>query len=328
MKLTQITLSVFLISLIAFSVAVNSSAELDGENRGDNILIETDTLAVEIKGGSNVPYFFFWHQDEVNMTYNLHLDRIFEVEDTNENNVYDTDLETEVLNSRMNLASLNWEFSEFVEDVVDGITTGLHFNLTSNDSNAHPNDSDPIIQFRVHLNSDNAAELKFDVVIDDYTFVSDTAMLVIGYKITTSENRAMERNNDTVSFGDGYFQYEENATANSTRNIQVGLSTNVENNNPMIFLAYEHFEGLMVHDPIIGVYDSDIIPVDSETSVTSDTNGEITDTTLDDGKASDQNSDGTKIEFPELSRGALLASTVLASLMFILVPSIVYSRRR
>ncbi|MHA2031192.1 MAG: hypothetical protein ACW99Q_17565 [Candidatus Kariarchaeaceae archaeon] len=303
MNVKRITISVGIILLIVLSLTLSTYAKLDGEKVGNSILIETDTLAVEIKGGDNVPYFFFWHQEAANLTYNLHLDRIFEVEDLNDNGIYDTDLETEVSTSRMNLASLNWEFSEFETVVEDNITKELHFNLTSTDSNAQPNQLDPMVQFRIHLNSSNDAELKFDVVIGNYEFVSDTAMLVVGYKITNSENREMKRNNDTVSFGQGYFQYEENATCNATRNIQVGLSTNTENSNPMIFLSYEHFDGLMVHDPIIGVYE-DII-------------------------TTDQNSgNNAKINLPELSRDALFASTVLATLVFILVPSVIYSRRR
>lgn len=313
-KLFALSLVVFL----ATAISTNTTAELAGEKTGESILIETDTLAVEIKGGTNVPFFFFWHQNALNTTYNLHLDKVFEVIDLNDNGVYDPDTEVMVPNSMMSLPSLNWEFSEFETEIDENnVTTALHFNLTSSDSNAMPNQDDPIIQFRIHLTSANDAELKFDVAFDNYTFTDETAMLVVGFKMTNSENHEMVRNNDTVSFGDGYFQYEENATSASNRTLQVGLSTNVENDNPMIYLSYEHFEDSMVHDPIIGVIgDGDV----------------ITDSTTDGEEESDKNSESDdneiKVGLPDLSRESLFASTVLATALFILVPVTLYFRRR
>lgn len=293
-----------MVFLLITATTITTNAKMGAKKKSGNTTIETDTLAVEIKGGLNVPSFFFWHIDEDNTTYKLQLDQIFEAVDNNSNEVYNLGEDKRVANSHLSLASLNWNFSDFEEEKDSSdVTTAIHFNLTTSAGKGNPLHDNLLIQFRMHITSSNDAELKFDVIIDGYTFKDDSAMLVVGFKLITAGNEEPSQNDDTVQFGDGYFSSEPTAQ-DDDGTIAVGLSTGNEGESKKIFLAYEHFSGKLVHDPTIGV---------------------VTNTISDGDGTTDQ--DLRQIDdslLPELSKAALITSSILATLAFIMVPSIIY----
>jgi hypothetical protein len=242
MKIIKLLFSIVLISMLVLSATVSTNAKVDSEKKSDSITIETDTLAVDIKGGANVPFFFWWEQGEESSTYKLQLDQIFEAFDNNSNGEYDLGEDRRIPNSHISLPALNWDFSEFdvVTDAND-VTTELHFNLTSTGNIGNPLDDGLFIQFRMHITSANL--------------------------ITTGKHDPV-KDGDTVEFGDGYLQSESTAV-DGNETIASSLSTGEEEGSKKIYVSYEHFDGHMVHDPTIGVASMQVSDGDETTDQSS-----------------------------------------------------------
>ncbi len=311
MKNYKFLMSIVTLALLASVIFVSPATGIGQENRGeDTIAVYTDNIVVEILGGANNPFFFFYQPSEENITYKLQLEKIFESEDFNDNGEYDYLEEILVNNTMVSLPSLEWEFSEFelINDT-NGVTTNLNFNLTSTHDKAlelngtNIND-DFYIQFRMHMDVAESAQLKFDVVIDDYTFTSDTSNLILSFRLFTTQNEEMVRTNSSFAFGNAFFDSEESAN-DTNGHTEVGVSSMCTDAESRIYLSYEHFDGLMVHDPTIG-FTEDAVDDNVVDSIAVDT---VADNTITD-------------------EGALSLSGVFAFFAFILVPVTVYRKKR
>ncbi|MCF2140639.1 MAG: hypothetical protein K9W44_11350 [Candidatus Lokiarchaeota archaeon] len=258
-----------LLALLVFSIhPISASAASD-----KNISIQNDYIALKITGGQNVPQYSFWAVNNNDTKYQVKFNRLFEVVDENDNGVYDKGTDSMVPRSNEALPSFTWDFSDIVDE--NGI---IKFNITSVNGEF-------MIQFRNYLDS-NKAELKFDIIIDNYSFVNDepNVLLVLGFHLMGDKEPVVLAQN-TVKFGsDGYFGSAPSATivnsssSNSTSNIPettipnaantlddnstseettigVKMSEADEEGNPMAFLAFEHFNGRLEYDPTIGLAD-------------------------------------------------------------------------
>jgi hypothetical protein len=301
-----------MLAIMLIAAALPSMAGSTGKNyskEAGKVVLETDTLAVEITGGQNIPAFFFWEIGNESVTYKVQFNQVFEAIDENSNGIFDLQNDSKVLNSQVSLASLEWDFSEFLVVEEDNSPTEVHFNITSTDSSKGQGEAKTLmIEFRIHFTAES--ELKFDIAVEDYEFINETAMLVFGFKLLTTMNENTHRLQNRVQFGNGYFESEEIAESNGTA-LQVGLSAGSQDEQKMIFLAYEHFDGSFVHDPTIGVTIAD--------STASQTDGDET---------TDQKTGTKNRVLPELSKADLFTSSVVASLVFILIPVAIYMKRK
>ena len=226
----------------------------------DNIYVENENIAVKITGGQNVPMYSFWDPAQTESKNLVKFILLFEIIDENQDGTYNPEEDTEVPLSTQALPAMSWSFSEI--DTLEDNTT--HFNITSQGAAF-------TIQFRNHIGAD--ASLKFDVVIENYAFVSDSedVMLVLGFQLLTGETEdeaetnsgEAEQTGERINFGDNaYFEAEPTADA-SGEAIGVGFSQGTEEGLPLAYIAYERFDGTLVHDPTIGIAsgsDSDAIP--------------------------------------------------------------------
>ncbi len=293
--------SISLIFLLLLSTGTTVSGDVDGETEADTTTVQTDALVVEIKGGFNVPFYFFWDADSPDVKYKIQMDGIFEANDSNSDGVYDLGTDKKVGGASVSLASLSWEFSELLKGTDNsGEVTSIDFNMTTTTESNNPLAADTSVQFRNHLDQDASSQLKFDVIIDNYEFSDSEAMLVLAFKIQSQGDASQD--GQTISFGDGFFHSEDTATDDNGE-ISVGLSQGNEQGEGKLYLAYENFEGKMVHDPTIGFGGS----VSEET---------------------DQNLGDDKKVLPKLSRGSLFAPTILATIVFIGIPVIIYTVKR
>ncbi len=320
-KLKLILSTTILALLMSVIFVAPVSGGMIGSKSNDAIKIETDKMIIEVKGGAFNPFFFFYENgQEANETahYKFQLDQIFESEDLNGDMLFDNETDTVVANSMVALSSLTWEFSEFViEKDSNDITTAIHFNITSNDDKAYSpvnNTDNFFIQFRMHMDVENTAEIKFDVVIDNYQFKSSTSMLVIGFKLITLEKQNMVRANNSFSFGDAYFESAPKAN-DSFGETHVGLSNSFDDGENRIYLSYENFDGRMVHDPILGLSSVSNDPIDSELS-----------DNVNDADGSSDQSNG--IEIPELSKEEMFVVNLFAILTFLLVPVLIIKAKK
>jgi hypothetical protein len=244
-------------------------------DQGNNVMIRVDqnndrefiagNFTLKTPSGQ-VPFYFYWDNNDADSTYRVQFSSLFEATDTNGDNTFDN-TDTRIAGSVMSLSSLDWTFSDVVNETnANNEVTTIHFNITGSEKNTQTDSF--YIQFRNHIDvASEKNELKFDIVINNYEWNDDSAILVLGYKIQSTHpnyNGETNQNGNTVRFGDGYF--ESNSTANDDNStITSGLSTGSETgeNNPFIYVSYEHFDGEMIHDPTIGVQAASVNP-DSE----------------------------------------------------------------
>ncbi len=237
MKINRAILFVLILSL--FTIPLVSA---QGGGKKGELLVENDKIAVKIIGNGNVPQFQFWQpgENETNK-FQVKFIRLFEVIDENDDYTYNPGNETKEAASNNALAKLSWTFS-------DKVTEGdmIHFNITSEDE-------DFTIQFRNHFDT-NEASLKFDIVIEDYTFKSadEKAMLVLAFHLIASQED-MNQNQNRINFGNkGYFESETQAQAGN-ETIEAGISKGEDSGNNAAFISFTRFTGRMVHDPTIGL---------------------------------------------------------------------------
>ncbi len=174
--------------------------------------------------------------------------QIFEIVDENANGEYDKGEDSKVPTTTDALPSMTWDFSE--TNVTDDGKT--HFNITSQGGPY-------TIQFRNHLAEDTS--LKFDVKITGYEFESEheNASLVLGFSLKAKRSgmqvQDRERENETkrVNFGrNAHFGANKSAQAQNGT-IGVGVSNGESQGNQMAYIAYERFNGTLIHDPEIGL---------------------------------------------------------------------------
>jgi len=223
----------------------------DVEVGSDNIYVENENIAIRVTGGQNVPMYSFWDPAQTETKYDVKFILLFEIIDENQDGNYNPDEDTQVPLSTRALPAMSWLFSE-IETADDGTT---HFNITNQGAAF-------TIQFRNHIGND--ASLKFDIVIENYEFVSESedVMLVLGFHLLTGELETEEeeepvQTGEQITFGeDAYFETEPTAIA-SGETINVGFSHGTEEGDSLAYVAYERFDGTLVHDPTIGISGGD-----------------------------------------------------------------------
>ncbi|MHA1775788.1 MAG: winged helix-turn-helix transcriptional regulator [Promethearchaeota archaeon] len=203
--------------------------------------------------GFNVPMYSFWLTSQETIRYEVKFLLLFEIIDQNKDGIYTPDIDRQVPASSFSLPSLSWDFSEIQETTENS----KHFNITSVGG--------PFtIQFRNHFSQNSY--LKFDIVIQNYTFVSldENAMLVLGFHLLSSgqvENTVSSTEQDNedqsdekrVNFGNqGYFSSMKTASSNET-DINIGVSEGREAGDPIVYLAFQKFSDTVILDPKIGI---------------------------------------------------------------------------
>jgi len=242
-KLTSLIIAL----LFLFSISNVTGSLVQGES--DNFYMENDSIAIKVVGGQNVPMYSFWSLSDTDTVYNVKFILLFEAIDVDGSGDFNEG-DTQVPESTAALPAMSWIFSEIVTD-----DAGSHFNITSEGA-AYT------IQFLNHIGAD--ANMKFDILIENYEFVSDSAdvLLVLGfhcYSDVAESEDDMEDGENKVNFGDdGYFEIEPTADAQG-QSIDVGISKGSgEDDEPMIYLAFGDFEGGKIfHDPTIGIGSGD-----------------------------------------------------------------------
>ena len=302
----------------ALSAGNTGNDRIQHEAQNGMVTLETDSIVIQVVANQEVPFYFFWSTQNPEEKYKLQFYTIFEIIDTNGNGIYDPGNDTIVPNSKVALASFDWEFSDFkTETDANGTVTAIHFNMTSV-SGINPHSPDFTLQIRNHLYADNISALKFDIVISNYSFKDDNADLVLGFNLILAaggqkmkEHRHQHR--ESLEFGNAYF--ETNSTAKDRNNTDVSVRMSYgedterhEMNAKMVYLTYEHFTGELVHDPVIGVLSSG--------------SGSSSEQTVGSQKSTDMRL------FPTPSRGELLATGLIATMLAIAIPAIAYKLRK
>ncbi|MHA1561717.1 MAG: winged helix-turn-helix transcriptional regulator [Promethearchaeota archaeon] len=216
---------------------------------GSSIYVENENIAIQVIGGEYVPMYSFWDPSQTETKYSVKFIKLFEIIDQNQDGNY-SEHDTLVPESVQALPDMSWIFSE-IETAGDGTT---HFNITSQGAAF-------TIQFANHFGTD--ASLKFDIIIENYDFVSNNedVMLVLGFNLLVGESEEeLTQSGNQINFGENaYFEAKSTATA-SGETINVGVTKGTdEGEESLAYVSYERFSGTLVHDPKIGI-DTSIIP--------------------------------------------------------------------
>lgn len=332
----QLTITLLLLTVLLSSQVQTKllQADISVEITDNQATIITDSLTVNITGGENVPKFNFWETDQSENVYKLQFSGIFEIEDNLENGTlgaYDQTEDKKLGGTIEALSPFRWDFSDFTLEEENSELIGLHFNITSTDG---PSDIDWKIQFRNHLYIETDFQLKFDVLIDNYEFQHAEGFLVLAFKI--GSNDPVIQNGNEIVFGNGFFNIENTAEANG-ETIPVGLSIGDEDADPKIYLTYGHFSGNLLHDPTLGIRTSRVSnptnPVsisgsDDQITTTNDQGNPDFTSNAPDGMIDDLLSSQNSPVLGSLSPEVQISSTLIATIAFLLIPSLLLRLRR
>jgi hypothetical protein len=253
--------------LLASSVAVAQQNKYQYKNQAGLVKVNTPELAVRISGAGTVPHFRFWNPNDTQKDYHVMFMRIFEFNDSDDDGAY-TLKGDKMIGTPLALPSQNWEISEF-NVVKNGDTVeSIHFNFTNEASQmgvAQPQ-NDVYVQLRMHVYAAKANEIKFDVIISDWTWESDSSFMALQYAITESEHdenaerqnpQGFQRNETKFQFSQGYMEYEEKAQLRNNNSVQVKASYGEGmqgDKGESVYLAFENFKGeTLEYDPTLGI---------------------------------------------------------------------------
>jgi hypothetical protein len=210
--------------------------------------------------------------------YHMRFLSIYEIDDINENGVYDHGIDPHI-STKFMLPTTDWDFSGFATETEEGNITAVHFNFTSTASfdprpegmtgewnNTWEPETDVFVQILVHIDMDRPNEVKFDLVIDGWSWVRENdSLLVFQFVITESNHgdgepenapRYFNRTSTKFEFSNGYMEYEPTALA--AQNI-LDVQASHERTTGLyagesVYLSFPYFgNDTLFYDPIVGI---------------------------------------------------------------------------
>jgi hypothetical protein len=242
-------------------------------------ILNNDEIGIRVSALNQVPHFQWWNLTSPGSDYHVQFQRIFEANDSNLDEMF-TPGEDHIVGQSFALPSTNWEFSGFLEEHQNDVITAIHFNYSNTDVFTPQGPSfDPAaeamadelsIQIRVHFYLTTPQQFKFDIAISEWNWTHDDSVLVFQFTIAQSEHGQSDggeepseiaHTGNKFTFGHAYMEYAQNAFAeNGTHQVQVkgshGQDTGAQEGK-FVYLTFEHFEGDLDYDPILGIVGSD-----------------------------------------------------------------------
>lgn len=238
--------------------------------------LTTDQIGVKVTAYNQVPHFHWWNATSNETDYHVMFLKLLEVNDTDGNGEYDPETDT-IVGAPYLLPAGVWDFSGFETVEEDSVVTEVHFNFTKTENFTLPTPTtttttaqaptnfEVTMQIRVHIDTSNPHEMKFDIVISGWKWASEDSMLVFQFTVTQSEHGEetgtdeppeFVQEGNQFQFGEGYMEYAEEAIAGETP-IEVkgtyGEGTGGEDGQS-VYLAFQYFGNeTLEYDPILGV---------------------------------------------------------------------------
>ncbi len=196
-----------MITLMLISMSVNAAPDIGIEYEYTNGIatITTANITVSVNAPGNVPTLHF--KTESGLEYNVMFKQLLEYEDLNEDGAFQYNETIEGF-PMVSLTSLQWLFSGFVTDEVDGEIQAIHFNFTS-DEIVGMISPDLEVNIAMHLYLEDqiidgyellgGAEFKFDLFISGWDWANNDTLLALRFDITPGEGYEIKnQNNQTV----------------------------------------------------------------------------------------------------------------------------------
>jgi len=212
-----------------------------------------------VTGNGNVPKYDFWLQSNTSQVYSVFFKQFFEATGSG------SSLKK---NGQSNIAlpSLTWEWTP----VVDHGDGNVEFNMTALNGGHGNNKQFTTLTFANHLKAnativDNKTAytplLKFDVIIQDYTWVTTDdkdAKVVLLFSLTGNGNSKEKVSGNKVTVDGAFLDCSDTASSftnpDETTSVSVSLIVNDESDASGIWLVYDHWTGAwLIHDPAMGI---------------------------------------------------------------------------
>ncbi len=230
-------------------IGTASANGLEYEYSAGQAVISTPDFVVKVTSAGNVPQYHFWALgDDENDAYKVKFVSMFEFEDVDDDGAYQPQNDTKDASSQVTFPSGTWSFSGFNVETINDTVMAVHFNFT--------HDNTPYIQLRNHIYANATDRLKFDIIIDDYTWHNTTNNVKLAFKIQFSGHKQVRaRAQNQYTIGQGSFGYKSTAQGDAN-NSAVNVYSHMEGNDE-IYLSYDYFGESLVHDPEVSLLDSD-----------------------------------------------------------------------
>ena len=211
--------------------------------------VTTSQASISVTGNGNVPFFHI-QLNGSSTTYEVKFVSLQEFVDKNNNNQFDQS--ESVPASIDSLAAVSWNFSGFH---TTNNTSSSNSTVQKIDFNFTSTTSSPSIQLRTHIDLSQGNQLKFDLVISNYTWKStDTAaMLAVKFQIAGGN---LTGSGNTLQFGNAKFSSVSSATTTSGN---INVSTQIDTGSTF-YLLFSHFSNGFELDPTFSVSSSSSTP--------------------------------------------------------------------
>ena len=181
----------------------------------------------------------------------------------------DGDKVKKVPGSELSLASLTWNFTTPVVITDSDCAQETTFNITNIDTSRSRWTAFSLVN-HLSMNADNTSSLKFDVLIEEYQWVSSdpSTYLVLIFQLDGPSNSNVSSDDSSVIVGEAYFNISSTALAFPNPNDpgdNYTVTATVDYQGGNIELFYSHFDGSLVHDPTIGIF-TPPLPIISSTN--------------------------------------------------------------
>jgi hypothetical protein len=274
-------LALFALTIIGLGVPL-TAAQSSGilyQYAAGIVSLETDDISIKITGNDQAPHFHWWDPNNPTVDYHVMFAKMFEANDTNANGVYDHGSEP-MIGAPFALPTSGWDFGGFETVEINGSTTEVHFNFTT-ESTFDPRpiggdygqipSLDPFdveIEVDVHMYLETPGEFKFDLVVSGWNWTYEDSLLVLMFTVTESAHgqshgdtdpSGFQRDGTKFQFENGYFEYNETAlAAQNTLEVKASYGEpSGEYSGNAIFLSFENFGNeTLEYDPIIGIESS------------------------------------------------------------------------
>ena len=266
---TKILFAAMAVIMLGISLpsATAQSTALQYEHTAGIVTMNTDDIEIRVVGANEQPHFHWWSPIIPDFDYHMRFLSIYEVDDYNENGVYDHGVDPHI-STKFMLPTSDWNFSGFVNETEDGIITALHFNFTSlgGPESGPSTDMDVFVQILVHIDMNRPNEVKFDLVIDGWNWTRiDDSLLVFQFVISESNHgdgepenapRYFSRTENKFEFSNGYMEYEPTALA-AQNTLEVKASHEQTTGlyaGESVYLSFPYFGNeTLFYDPIVGI---------------------------------------------------------------------------
>ncbi|MGY5872233.1 MAG: hypothetical protein RTV72_08320 [Candidatus Thorarchaeota archaeon] len=273
-------LALFALMLVGISLplAAAQGSSLEFQYSAGIVTLTTDDIDIRVTGNNQAPHFHWWDPNTPDVDYHVMFVKMFEANDTNADGVF-TNGTDPMVGAPFALPTTNWDFSGFEEEGEGGNTTAVHFNFTTT-TEFDPRPEGPgmdygslpsmpafnvSIEVRVHLDLANPGEMKFDLVVDGWTWTYEDSILVLQFTVTESAHgnlqgddspNGFQRDGTKFQFENGYFEYNETAlAANNSLEVKASYGEGIGMEaGQSIYLAFAYFgNDTLEYDPILGM---------------------------------------------------------------------------